>query len=290
MNNNNSVNANKDYNTLYKKTLDVVGNEISNFEQIALLIHCILLLNGLKSKESNILVHPDWNKEYGYGIFEYVLNTNNNVKVKITIKSDEDLIIINGIAVYNNEKNNINTSFSITNEKFKKIDLNNLNNTITEFESFIKKNVLESIIEMDKNQQNYKSNYYISGNIYNNPNSSNFPRYNPSNTSNDPNPYFSSGGIPGGNLVGPNSNIFGGIGNSNSNNPIKYDPIGPFGTFGGPDYPEFPTMPGSNTDPFSGDRIIFGKQINNKKGPFGGGFGGGNLGGGNLGGGNLGPF
>lgn len=278
----NSGNENKDYNTLYKKLLDLFGSEISNFEQIALLINCIFLMNGLKSKETNTLINSDWNKEYGHVVFECVLNSNNNVKIKITIKSEDDLIMINGVAVFNNEKNNVNTSFSTTTEKFKKINFNSLNETIKDFEAFIKKHVLESILQMGKNQQNNNSNLFISGNIFNNPNSSNFPRYNPSNITSDPNPYFSSGGILGGNLVGPNSNIFGG---GNSNNPIKYDPIGPFGTFGGPDYPEFPTMPGADIDPFSGDRNIFGKQIN-KKGPFGGGFGGSNIGGG----GNFGPF
>ena len=77
------------------------------------------------------------------------------------------------------------------------------------------------------------------------------------------NPFFTSGGgyCPGGELIGPNSDIFFGGNNMQQSQrfKIRYDPIGPFGTFGEPEkkgkkkdqFPGKKESPG--TDPFSGD-------------------------------------
>jgi len=99
----------------------------------------------------------------------------------------------------------------------------------------------------DPDYEVFNPNYQINPNNYINPNlgQGNFglPGFN--------NPFFSSQGgmIPGGELVGPESDIFSKEHPHMQKKPgakIRYDPIGPFGTFGGPN------KGNNNDDPFQG--------------------------------------
>jgi hypothetical protein len=100
---------------------------------------------------------------------------------------------------------------------------------------------------IDPNCEVFNPNYQINPNKYINPN------YNEGNfiKPGGNNPFFSTEGgmIPGGDLIGPGSDIFSKGHPHMKNKPgakIRYDPIGPFGTFGGPD------KGSKHDDPFQG--------------------------------------
>lgn len=238
--------SNIPYNELYEKILKVTGVCISRFEQISLLIHSILLKKGYCLYDKGSILNEDWNKEPNKVVFKYIYNS---LEYELQIVDNEQLEItlIGRKSVYSDPTLKRNKTLKISDFN---VDFTNLNETISDLESFIYKNLLEApskiqqnydqnILQGRKNDyipQNPRNNYFPSGNI---------PSGNPENIFN-PNPFFSSGGV-GGNLVGPNSAIF------NPNQPnfgSRYDPIGPFGLFGGP----------NKKDPFGP----------NKKDPFGG--------------------
>jgi hypothetical protein len=301
------------YDELFKNLLQISGNELSKFEQYSLLIHAIFLKNQYIPNEKKIL-DSDWNKEFDKAIFEYSFTVNNNeVKFSILLEKDKEnpdkiLILINGTNTRNSSTFKITSSVDLNHEMCTKIDFDNLNTTVLDFENFIKDILFKEIArscENNNNQNNQNNNQGNFSNIIDPRN--NYPfiygqevdpnallnrninqgGYNPI-----PNPYFSTGGGPvGGNLVGPTSDIF--IGNMNPrlipgiHPTIRYDPIGPFGTHGGPQKPDpRKTDPFLGGDPFSGDPFLDPFGFGNKKAqggnpfgrsggnPFGGGPGG----------------
>jgi len=232
-------------------------------------------------------------------------------KVNLEIKNDpntEGQILVKIFSHSNQNSNNVNidSTLKMNENMISSIDYNNLNETIAEFEQFLN---ITYINEIKKSFQNSGNNNLSSNNNNNNMNINNYNNqgYNPSsnysgfqggevdpnynlqtniynnqNFGNFPNPYLSTGGgSVGGNLVGPNSDIFTGGNqfphpNQGTKPAVKYDPIGPFGTFGGPD-PDLANF--SSTDPFQNP--FGGNKFPGNKGPFGGGNGGNNPFGGN---------
>ena len=107
--------------------------------------------------------------------------------------------------------------------------------------NLISSNLLSSKKNLNTNPV-FLQNDYIGPNLYT-PSNINPYQFNPEGSIFDPNPFFNSGGV-GGNLVGPNANIF----RPNQPKIPKYDPIGPFGNFGGPNQKK-----PFGKDPFNGN-------------------------------------
>ena len=287
------------YNEIFKNLLQASGNELSRFEQFSLLIHAIFLKNSFIYKDNKFL-ESDWNREYDRASFEYTfIGRDSEVKVKVELKKDPNdanniLIEINCVSSANaNNTLNISSSIDLRDDMCKKIDFESLDETIKDLEKNIKEKFFKEIIKtgesqpVSNNPPNYSNinmntnfnqpfsyggevdpNRYLMGNIQGG-------GYNPM-----PNPYFSTGGgaVPGGNLVGPTSDIFTGHmfpqPMSGIHPPIRYDPIGPFGTFGAPQK----KSDIKKTDPYSGGNPFNGGFPGINKKPFGGGgdpFGGG---------------
>ena len=267
------------YNEIMKNILSVTGNEISNIERLFLLFHAIFLKQKFFLKE-NKLIDSEWNSEYGRAIFEYSYK---NEKFIFEIKKDQNT---NNISVSVKSKANNIKSLNITStirdddEKFQKINYDNLDETIKDLENYVKNTYIKEIENSfapssnnsNFNPLNYEQyNYFRSGGEVdpNNLLRSNLGQgmYNPM-----PNPFFSTGGgSVGGNLVGPTSDIFTGHmfpqPMSGIHPTFRYDPIGPFGTFGGPPNKDLQ----KKLDPYMGGNPFGGGfPPNNKKGPFGG--------------------
>jgi hypothetical protein len=248
------------YDSLYNKIIELAGNQLSNFEQLALLIHSVFLMNDF-TVEDNKLLNSEWNKDYGSATFKYIIKRNNiSGEATLSIKEEYNKLTISIKYQQGNNSKSYMLSYNKNENYFTNINFNNLNSTIKDLEKRLCFDCIDSIKESLNSNVN---------NIYTNPDNyiydPNFSgeEWDPHNIriggNQDifPNPYFSTGGgaVPGGNLIGPNSDIFTGNfprpGQPGSSK-IRYDPIGPFGTFGGP----------NKKDPFG------------KGGPFGG-FGGG---------------
>jgi hypothetical protein len=228
--------TNLNYDELYEKILSIVGLQISNFEQLSLLFHCILLKKGFKGVEKESVVNDDWNKESSKCIFRY-LNQTLEYELQILDKTPLELQFIGRKSIYSDPT--LKNKLSI-NQSDIKIDFTKINETISDLEELVSNNLLNSR-RAEPPQNNFNP-------FYDNRPTNNYPTYinpNPYNPESifDPNPFFNSGGIGGGNLVGPNSNIF------NPNRPRlapRYDIIGPFGNFGGPE---------KKKDPFGRDNF-----------------------------------
>jgi hypothetical protein len=251
------------YDSLFKKLIDLGGGQLSNFEQTALLIHSIFLMNEFTT-EDNKLLDTDWNKDYGIAVFKYTLKKNGiSISTTMTIKEESNNLII---SVTSQKAGGGSTTNSITLNKtddLNAIDYNDLAGSIKSLEKRLQDDCINSIkklTEMNTNPNLYYSDPDVYDPIFSgeefNPNKIRIGgSYDPF-----PNPYFSTGGgaVPGGNYVGPNSDIFSGNfpkpGQPQGGSKVRYDPIGPFGTFGGK--PKSGGFPG---DPFG-------------KGPFGGPF------------------
>ena len=212
------------YDDLYEKILSIVGLQISKFEQNCLLIHTILLKKGFVLFEKDSFINDDWNKEPNKCLYKYNFQ-NIEYELQIQDKSPLDLQLISRKSIYSDPLSKSNFSLNLCDFK---VDFSKLNETVQSLEEMISINLLNSKKKL--NSTPMINNGYFNQNI--NPLISNNPSlFYPESSIFDPNPFFNSGGV-GGNLVGPNSNIF------RPNQPNirpKYDPIGPFGNFGGPD-------------------------------------------------------
>jgi hypothetical protein len=252
---------NLDYDAIFSTLIQKVGN-ISNFEQLALLLHAIFIKHNLANSDH---LSPEWNKEYGVCEFRYHPKRNNNtMDILLTLIQENNGFTIKVQAKKDNNTQTFSISFSNNDEAINKIDYNNLNETIKDLEKRIRSTCLEDIMKtldthtvVNNSIPNYNPNPYIYDPIFTSeefdPNKD-LHVYNPEGGL-QPNPYFSTGGgaVPGGNYVGPNADVFSGnFVRPPGGHKIRYDPIGPFGTFGGKP---------KGIDPFG-------------KGPFGGGNGG----------------
>ena len=228
---------NLNYDELYEKLLSVVGLQISAFEQLSILFHSILLKKGFSSTVKDSIVNEDWNKESNKCIFKYV-NQTLEYELLILDKTPLELQLVGRKSIYSDPS--FKSKLTI-NQSDIKIDYSKINETVRDLEELISNNLLNTPRRTEPFQNFYNPYNEIRPN-------NNYPTYinpNPYNPENifDPNPFFNSGGIGGGNLVGPNSNIF------NPNRPRyapRYDIIGPFGNFGGPD---------KKKDPFGRDNF-----------------------------------
>jgi len=241
----------------------------TDFQKLCILFHTVLLKNNHTSTDI---------------VSKETLKTNANAfayekpglikQLKLTNDSEKMCI-----EVLNNQEDKTKLKLAFNNPIVSKINFDNLDTTITGFESYIREFLIpsqkecanvsfsysENVIRPNKPQSG-PNNYMFHPNSLGQPNP-NFPELNP---------YFTTGGNPGGNLVGPNADIFNQQYNQNVpnkgglqigptkgglqydpkdlcpnlkggiHNPfgIRYDPIGPFGLFGGPDpdngpFPDF---------------------------------------------------
>jgi hypothetical protein len=276
---------NSNYSEIYKNFIQLNGSELSKFEQIALVIHAVFIKNNFVYQNNTKLLDSDWNKTYNKAEFEYVYKGNCNVKVDISTADGQINIKVSASCQGNNT--NFNTTLQVDDEKLTKLDFNNLNDTISDIENFIKNtyiNEIEKIITSSVPQNNntliiHPDEIIRDPRNFGQPDPEIFPGGNVQGGGFNPfsNPYFSTGGgSVGGNYVGPNSDIFtGGFQGGNihpSGQPgVRFDPIGPFGVFGGPEKKKDI----KKTDPYSGGNPFGGDPFPNmKKGPFGGGHGG----------------
>ena len=264
---------NLNYEEIFQSLIKISGNEISKFEQLCLLIHSIFLKKDIKPFNKESLIE-NWNRDFYKIVFYYT--TNQYKKIQLEIINDKinekANIILKLFQEFTTEE--IISNLSLKDEMIKKLDYNRINETIQELENFIEINFIFFIKKQINNNSNNNNNNFNNNNNNNNNIFSNSIPYNQNyymNNNNTPysNPFFSSNGVPGGNLVGPNSDIFNRQ-NPFQNQKIKYDPIGPFGTFGGPNSSPpnfFPT----NNNPFD-NPFNLNNNINYNPGGFGKGF------------------
>lgn len=273
------------FNELFSDLIKKCGTNLSKAEQLFIAIHSVLL----KHKFTDQSKYSEWNTDYNQAEFYYKYDQT-DVRMKLNVEGQKLRIVLH--CRLSNNTSNIESVMNLDNNIITQIDYNNLNDTLEPLERHIRDNCISEVIKFNDNnkQSNIRPGEQphmyippdyseIDPNFHTGINQGGFQPF--------PNPYFSTGGGNlGGNLVGPNSDIFSGKFNPSlpGQGRIRYDPIGPFGTFGKPD----PNKDIKKTDPYMGgnplgDEPPFGKGPfgdgkgpfgGNSKGPFGGGSGG----------------
>jgi len=290
-------------NNLYNETYQTIFNELcilanidtlNDFKKQALLFHTVMI----KNKNIPLELIDKENFLDSSCVLTYLKPSQ---ITSFKLKNDNDKIILEAI---DDKQDKIKMKLSKDHKALKNIDYNNLNSTILSLEDYLKEHFITHIPQQNSNSipfntnpqynqysnQEYKSDINMNNNYFGGSGNYMSGNINPNKDTNY-NPFFNSGGVQGGNLVGPNSDFFKNpdngkgfsgdqfnpfnpnnpnmfspnlIGGGGANNPfgIRYDPIGPFGNFGAPDDPD--------SQMFPNDPHFNGKKMNkfDKKGPF----------------------
>jgi len=266
----------------FQELLFLENNPTDPKLQLILLAHAMNLTNGLvcnglleDDPENQAILPANWKNDVeGVFSFRYIEPTTKETFF-FKFVTEEDNVDVNAVSVKANDKL---FSFELKAKDYPKLD----SDTIKKIHQKYKTEFLDKFLP-EKKEESYGGGGYP---IYTKPDFT-IPRGDPRT---EPNPLgdygrkdidpFSAGPF-GGNLVGPNSNIFqqGGI---QQQPKIRFDPFGP----GKVD----PTDPDPDSGFFPFDPFNKKPGFGPKRDPFGGGggFGGGGFGGGGFGGGGFG--
>ena len=238
------------YNELVKLTQLQTFTE---FQKKALLFHAVLIKNNNKP----LLPYDKENFQSNSSVFTYEYPPSVIISLKLKYESDTNKISIDSTD-YKQDK--IKMKLSCDSSSLKGIDYTNLNTTIIGLEKYLQENFIPKITEQyssmpnNTKQQNsyqdfnsefklndiYKNN--LNTNTYSTSSSYNYMSGNFNNPEMNYNPFFSTGGtggLTGGNLVGPNSDVFNFQQQNPYNNPYYGDP-----SFFNPNInPNFPMYP-----------------------------------------------